>query len=423
MHRRREVTGKGNALSHARNEAPGPGAPGEIIGFDAHPRTRIVFGVGVLARLGELARELDVRRPLVVTDPGIAAAGHLDRALASLTAAGLAPVIYDRVRENPTTRDVARCVEAARAAGIDGFIGLGGGSSIDTARGCNFILTNGGRMQDYWGVGKATRPMLPMVAVPTTAGTGSECQSFALIADEETHQKMACGDSKAAARVALLDPLLTLSQPRGVTACTGVDALAHALESAVTRKRSELSMLYSRESFRLAVNHLPQVLAQPDDLEARARMQLAAAYAGLAIENSMLGAAHAAANPLTAHFGVIHGQAVGLMLPHVVRFNAEDPASRLIYHRLAVEGGLVGPDAPPAEAVEAIVGRLGAVLRAASMPVSVRDTGVDETALDQLAAEAAGQWTARVNPREIAAADFRALYLQSLGEPIRSSCV
>src|SRR5207244_13482634 len=117
-----------------------------------------------------------------------------------------------------------------KAAGIDAIVGLGGGSSMDTAKGCNFILTNGGRMQNYWGVGKAAKPMLPLIAIPTTAGTGSECQSAALITDEITHQKMACLDPKAAARVAVLDPMLTLSQPARVTARTGIDAIAHALE-------------------------------------------------------------------------------------------------------------------------------------------------------------------------------------------------
>src|SRR5262249_55152401 len=150
--------------------------------------------------------------------------------------------------------------------------------------------------QDYQGRGKATRPMLPLIAVPTTAGTGSECQSYALIADGDTHQKMACGDPKAAARIALLDPRLTVSQPPSVTACTGLDAISHAVESAVPRARSELSLLYAREAFRLLTAHFPRVRDDPDDLEARAQMQLGAAFAGTAIEHSMLGAAHAAAN-------------------------------------------------------------------------------------------------------------------------------
>src|SRR5690606_28626811 len=160
----------------------------------------------------------------------------------------------------------------------DLLIGLGGGSSMDTAKGCNFILTNGGEMKDYWGVGKATKPMLPLIAIPTTSGTGSECQSAALIADEATHQKMACLDPKAAARVAILDPVLTLSQPPRVTAVTGVDALAHAIESAVTKKRNRISSIYSREAFRLCFEALPKVLADPGDLQARARMQVGAAF-------------------------------------------------------------------------------------------------------------------------------------------------
>src|SRR5438128_933298 len=212
-----------------------------IIGFDSYPRTRVVFGLHSVDRLGELARELEAGRILLVTDAGIEAAGHVERACQALNGAGLDVVVYDRARENPTTGDVDACLEVARSPGIDTFIGLGGGSSMDTAKGCNFLLPNGGRMQDYWGIGKAIRPMLPMIAVPTTAGTGSECQSFALIADETTHQKMACGDPQAAPRVALLDPMLTLSQPRPVTACTGLDAIAHALETAVTRRRNELS--------------------------------------------------------------------------------------------------------------------------------------------------------------------------------------
>jgi alcohol dehydrogenase len=382
-----------------------------IVGFDSSPRTRVVFGVGSVDRLGELARELGAGRALLVTDAGIAAAGHVEGARRALEAAGVGVVVFDQVRENPTARDVDACVEAARAAEIDLLIGMGGGSSMDTAKGCNFLLTNGGRMQDYWGIGKATRPMLPLIAVPTTAGTGSECQSFALIADESTHQKMACGDPKAAPRVALLDPALTLSQPRHVTACTGLDAIAHALESAVTRPRNELSMLYAREAFRLTVGHLQQVLDQPDDLRARARMQLGAAYAGTAIELSMLGAAHAAANPLTARFGIAHGQAVATMLPHVVRFNADVPHVGQTYRELAQDAGLIANGATPGGA---LISRLEALLAAAGLPASLAASGVTVDALPGLAAEAATQWTAQFNPRPIAAADFEGLYRAAL---------
>ena len=252
--------------------------------------------------------------------------------------------------------------------------------------------------------------MLPFIAVPTTAGTGSELQSYALVADEATHQKMACGDPKVAAAVAVLDPSLTVSQPRQVTANTGMDAVTHAVETAVTLKRNELSWLYSREAFRLTIHALPRVLEKPDDMEARSFMQLGAAHAGLAIEQSMLGAAHSAANPLTAHFGVIHGQAVGMMLPHVVRFNAGDGATRKIYRDLMAAAGLVDAGADPAAASSALVERLESLLSLAGLPRSPASAGMTADSVSKLAQEAEGQWTAQFNPRPVAASDFEALY-------------
>src|SRR5437867_6860214 len=237
--------------------------------FEYQPRTRVVFGANSVERVGELARELGARCVLVVTDPGIVTAGHADRVEHILQSCGLGVLVFDEVRENPTTRDVDKCLAVAKSAGIDTIIGLGGGSSMDTAKGTNFLLTNGGRMQDYWGVGKATRPMLPLIAIPTTAGTGSECQSAALIADEHTHQQLACLDPKAPTRVAILDPGLTLSQPPRVTACTGIDAIAHAAETAVTNKRNPLSLMFSHEAFKLCIKALPEILMNPNDLEAR----------------------------------------------------------------------------------------------------------------------------------------------------------
>jgi len=376
-------------------------------GFDFQPRTRVVFGTDSLERVGELARELGGKHALLVTDRGLAAVGHPARAVSFLEAAGLQVTIFDEVRENPTTLDVSKCVSVAQAAGIDLFVGLGGGSSMDTAKGANFILTNGGEMKDYWGVGKATKPMLPLIAIPTTSGTGSECQSFALISDETTHMKMACGDPKAAARVAILDPLLTVSQPARVTACTGIDALAHAVETAVTKKRTPLSAMYSHEAFRLCMGSLERVLRDPRDLEARSMMQLGAAFAGTAIENSMLGAAHSAANPLTARYGIVHGQAVGLMLPGVVRFNARDPEAHARYQELAAEADL-GP-------IDELIGELETILDVAKMRDGLGKLGIARDALPKLAAEAAKQWTATFNPRPITAEDFEQLYVEALG--------
>ncbi|MAE63721.1 MAG: alcohol dehydrogenase, partial [Phycisphaeraceae bacterium] len=351
-------------------DAPNPDAsardPGERSraqdgAFDHRCRTRVVYGPGTSDRTGALARELGGRRALLVTDPGVSRAGHADRVAASLTEAGVEVVRFDRVHENPTTRDVDECV----AAGIDVdlVVGLGGGSSLDTAKGCNFLLTNGGRMADYRGAGRAERPMLPMIAIPTTAGTGSEVQSYALIADEATHQKMACGDEKAAPAVALLDPVLTTTLPRIVAACTGIDAIAHAVESRVTRCANAMSTMYARQSFRMTAQRLPDVLTDDPDLAARGDMLLGAALAGMAIEASMLGAAHSAANPLTAQFDVVHGRAVGVMLPHVVRFNRTEPQARTGYAELARDAGLAPADGDDDDAVDALVAHLHRLLR------------------------------------------------------------
>lgn len=392
-----------------------PHPTGSLAPFDKTPRTRLVFGCGALVRVGALARELGGRRVLLVTDRGIVAAGHAGRALESLRAAGLSATVFDEVRENPTTVDVSRCLKIAREAEVDLMVGIGGGSSMDTAKGANFLLTNGGEMKDYWGVEKATRPMLPLIAVPTTAGTGSECQSAALIADETTHQKMACLDSKAVARVALLDPELTVSQPARVTAVTGVDALAHAVETSVTTVRDAVSLMYSHEAFKRLIHALPRVLANPQDLEARGLMLLGAAFAGLAIEGSMLGAAHSAANPLTAHFNVVHGAAVGLMLPHVVRFNASgDETTRRAYAELASAPELAAVGGGVEPAIEALVARLEAILNQAGIPRSLDEAGVNPVEIPRLSAEAAKQWTARFNPRPCGIPEFQSLYERAL---------
>src|SRR5579872_3910817 len=319
---------------------------GRLPAFDYHPRTRVVFGPGKIAELGSLAAELGAKSVLLVTDHGLESAGHPQKGTAALESAGLDVAVFDDVHPNPTTDDVDRGLAVARSAQIDLIVGLGGGSSMDCAKGINFLFTNGGRMEDYWGSGKATQPMLPMIAVPTTSGTGSEAQSYALIAHPKTHMKMACGDPKAACRVAVLDPDLTLSMPASVTAATGIDALSHAVESYVSTRRNPVSQLFSRQAWQLLVRGFPAVVAAGTDADARSKMLLGSHLAGAAIENAMLGAAHALANPLSAHFGVTHGLAIAIMLPHVIRFNSE--LAGALYGELASDARLCAPGDPQA---------------------------------------------------------------------------
>jgi alcohol dehydrogenase len=373
--------------------------------YEFRAPTRLVVGAGSLARLGALAADLGARRVLVVSDHGVEHAGHTAVGVRSLEAAGITVERFADFAENPGTGAVEAGTAVARAFCPDLLVGLGGGSSMDCAKGINFLLCCGGRMQDYRGRHTATAPLLPTIAVPTTAGTGSETQSFALITDDATGMKMACGDPRAAFRVAILDVTLTLTQPPRVTALTGIDALSHAVESHVSRAATPASRVFSRAAFALLAHGLPRVFTDPTDVAARSDVQLGAAWAGLAIENAMLGAAHALANPLTAAHHVVHGQAVGLMLPHVVRFNATAGAAG--YGELAA--AIPGPatDAPPAERLaiwlETIVGRSGLARSLGALGLATAD-------IPSLAAAAAGQWTAGFNPRPVAAADLSLLY-------------
>ncbi len=401
---------KANVSPTLASARPAGASPPPPPAFDYHPLSRVVFGPGTLARLGELVRELGGTRVLLVTDPGLEQAGHPQRATQFLRDAGLEVFLFDHVEENPTSRHVEAGQAFAERHDIDFIVAVGGGSSMDCAKGINFVLTNGGKIADYHGAGKATEPMLPSIGVPTTAGTGSEAQSYALIADEQTHMKMACGDRKAAFRVALLDPELTVSQPAKVSAITGIDALAHAVESYVCTRRNALSTLYAREAWRLLEPNLATVLREPGNLDARGSMQLGAHFAGVAIENSMLGACHACANPLTAHYGLTHGVAIGVLLPHVIRFNATAAAG--YYRDLAHEAGLANGDR--GAAAEALARRVTDLMRAAQLPTTLSGCGVSAGIFPLLAEEAAEQWTGKFNPRPVTHADFVQLYEAAL---------
>lgn len=376
--------------------------------FDFQLRTRIVFGPDCIDSLGKLAGELGARRALVVSDPGIIAAGHTSRGVAALDRAGIETHLFDGVHENPTDENVVAGVAFAKKCRPELIVGMGGGSSMDCAKGINFVFSCGGRIQDYWGTGKATRPLLPMIAVPTTSGTGSEAQSFALITDSQTHVKMACGDKKASCRVALLDPTLTVTQPPRVTALTGIDAVAHAVETYVTSRRNAVSLAFSREAWQLLAENFSKVLQEPGNLDARGGMQLGACFAGLAIENSMLGATHALANPLTAFYGIAHGQAVGMMLPHVIRFNGAEVDGW--YRELLEYVPSTNGDGRHHTASHALADVVADFASQVGLPGRLSECGVDREKLPALAEDAAKQWTGGFNPRKVAADDLLTIY-------------
>jgi alcohol dehydrogenase len=355
------------------------------------------MGRGALSNLGELAAKLGARRALLVTDPGIVAAGHAARALASLERANIRTALFAAIHENPTTAHVEAGLRLARQYPIDFIIGLGGGSAMDCAKAINLLYTNGGRMHDYKGANMAAKPMLPLIAVPTTAGSGSEAQSFALISDPVTHEKMACSDTKALPQIAILDADLLDSCPKPVAAATAIDALSHAIETAATTKRNDTSRQLSRRAYDLIIDSLPATLTTQHVANRRSkleRLQLGAHLAGAAIQNSMLGAAHATANPLTARYNIVHGLAVGLMLPHVIRFNTEhdNPYSDL------------APD--PA----ALLHKLNDLLKLAHVPLALREHNIPQSDLPALAELAALQWIGACNPRPLNTSNILHIY-------------
>ncbi len=368
--------------------------------FEFHARTRVVFGAGEVARAGTLAAELGTRA-LLVADSGIVATGLTSRVRGLLETAGVAVWEFDDFGENPDSAMVARGRDVAAPHGVDVIVAVGGGSSLDCAKGINFVLTNGGTAADYKGYGKASRPMLPMLGVPTTAGTGSEAQSYAVLSDADTHTKMACGAPGAAFRIALLDPELTVTAPAAVTAAAGIDAVSHAVETWVTTRRSPLSDVFAREAWRLLSGGFVRVMTAPEDIEARGAMQLGAYFGGLAIEQSMLGATHACANPLTRRYGTVHGVAISMLLPHVVRWN-----SRVAGDRYAELAGVRGETRRP----ELLAARIEDLIAAGGFPGGLSAVGVPERDLPDLATEAAEQWTGAFNPRKFDVAGALEIY-------------
>ncbi len=366
---------------------------------------RVVSGPGRLAELGSIVARFEVRRLLLVTDSGLREAGHVERALEAI-GTGFETRVFDGAEENPTTVHVASGTALAREHAVELIIALGGGSAMDCAKGINFLLTNGGEMEDYWGFGKASRPMLPTIAIPATAGTGSEAQSYALVTQATTGRKMACGDPKARPRAVLLDPEVAVTAPRAVAARAGLDALSHAVESLVTRRRGPISTTLAREAWRLLAPSLAQNGGHDsrdglgtDGLGTVARLQLGAHLAGAAIETSMLGAAHAAANPLTARHGILHGEAVSLMLPHVVRFNSQGAGEiDELYRQLEPGGG------------SELAGRIEELRHQSGLAEQLRQCGVNKEALPGLARAATEEWTGRFNPRDVTEDDFLQLY-------------
>jgi alcohol dehydrogenase class IV len=365
---------------------------------------RLVSGPGAAAALGA---HLPPGRCLFVTDAVVRQLGLPDAALASLAQAGIEAIVFDAVEQDPSLATLQAAVAAGE--GASSVVGFGGGSPMDVAKLAAYLLATGEDIDTLWGVGKAAGKRLPLVQVPTTAGTGSEATAVAVITVGRG-EKRGVNSPPLAADLAILDAELTLSAPRGVTAATGVDAMVHAIEAYTSaRLKNPLSDLLARESLRLLSGNLLRVLEQPDDRAARGAMLLGAHLAGVAFANAPVAGVHALAYPLGGHFHVPHGAANALMLVPVLRHNLH--AAMSLYAEL---GPLLDPAlAPLGQQAQAqgFVNALEELADAAGVPRLLSEVGVTPADLDLLAAEAMKQERLLINnPAPISQADARRLY-------------
>lgn len=344
--------------------------------------TEVHFGEGVVGRVGQEASRLGKRALVVTGKQSSKRSGALDTVVGSLQEAGVAVEVFDQVEENPSAEKVEWGGEVARKKSCEVIVALGGGSPMDAAKGVAILASLGGRMRDYFGSGKVAAPILPVVVLPTTAGTGSEVTPYAVFVAPEKRMKKSVASRHIFPRVALLDPQLTVSMPPPITVNTGIDALSHALEGFTSAKAQPISDALALEAIALINRYLPRAVAHGDDLEARSQVLYASMLAGMVIAQTGTTLVHGMGYAPTTKYGIPHGLANGVLMPQVMAFNGTTDRER--YARLAVALGQRDDVASGTELAVDAVKRLRDEVR---MPARFRDLGVEEEDLEEFAQE------------------------------------
>ncbi|SFD95369.1 Alcohol dehydrogenase, class IV [Marinobacter sp. DSM 26671] len=378
--------------------------------FTFNTTKSVICEPGAIKRLGQIVKEHMGKKVLLVTDPGLIKAGLLDVATTSLNEAGVRYELFDGVVADPPVSVVEAALADALEAGVDGVIGFGGGSSMDVAKLIALLIGGGEKLDDVYGVGQAKGQRLPLIQIPTTAGTGSEVTPISIITVGETEKKGVVAP-QLLPDIALLDAELTLGLPAHVTAATGIDAMVHAIESytSASANNNPVSKALAREALRLLGANIETAVKDGSNVKARSDMLLGAMLAGQAFANSPVAAVHALAYPIGGIFHVPHGLSNALVLPHVMRFNAEtcDKA----YAILATD---VFPDmatAPVDQRVNQFIDRLEALSADLGLEQTLREVGIGESDLATLASDAMKQTRLLVNnPREVSETDALAIY-------------
>ena len=378
--------------------------------FQFNPMGAVYFGFGVVSAIGEKVKELGGNKVIVITDKGIVNAELLPRVTEPLEKAGITYTVFDEVEPNPSSETVHKAAEIAK--GCDLIIGLGGGSPIDTAKAAGILVTNGGKIEDYEGINMYKNAIPPLIAVPTTSGTGTEVTPFAVITDTKTEWKMAIGNAYSIPSLAVCDPELTMTLPPKLTAGTGMDALTHAVESYTSFSNNPIAEALAKQSIQLAAKSLRAAVGKGDThRQARYDMMMSSTIAGAAFTTTILGIGHSMAHPLGGIFNIDHGTANGIMLPIIMEFNLTTNPEK--FRDIAV---LMGENIDGLSLMDAAKKSVEAVRnlgKDVGIP-TLSDLGVKESDVPRLAEEAmkgGDRWT---NPRNTTVEDFHYLYKKAL---------
>ena len=371
----------------------------------------IVFGVGSLREAGFAARRLGARRPFVVTDIGLFEAGWVDILIDHLTDVALEPTVWSGVTPNPKDHEVAAGYDRYRESGCDVLIAIGGGSCMDAAKGIAILTGNGGHILDYAGVDRVTRTIPPLLAIPTTSGTGADVSQFCIITDTENAVKVTIMGRALVPDISLTDPTVLTTMPDDLAAATGLDALTHGIEAFVSRAHNALTDGHALNAVRLVFGNLSQMIDVREAGEYRTNMAQASLEAGLAFSNAILGATHAMSHQVGGLLDLPHGVCNGVLLPHVIRFNAAEAPDRFL--PLAELAGLPA-GAPLDEIGDMLATEVRTVADRLGIPKGLAELGVADSDLDTLATNALADACLTTNPRPVSHADLVALFRAAL---------
>jgi 1,3-propanediol dehydrogenase len=368
----------------------------------------IVFGADALSELGHSARRFGARRPFLVTDPGIVEAGWVREAVTHLRAVGLRPVVWDGLTPNPKDHEVQAAYAEYARADCDVIIAVGGGSCIDAAKGVAILSGNGGHILDYEGVDQVVNPIPPLVMVPSTSGTGADVSQFSVVTDTEHATKVTIISRTLVPEISIIDPRLLTTMPDWLNAATGLDALTHAVEAYVSLAHNPLTDHHALHAVQLMTPNLVRTMLEPAREEPRAAMAQGALEAGMAFTNAILGATHAMSHQVGGLLDAPHGVINGVLLPHVIRFNAaEDPAR---YVPLAEAAGLDVGGRPADEVAEMLAAHVRELADALGVPKGLATLGVGEHNVEHLARTTLKDACLATNPREASPAEIETLF-------------